>query len=79
MRTLKLFSSVSAVLLSCSSAVVVGGWQALCYQPTDALIVMRPVHGSNWQPILKSANDQLFDLKVEAGVVPAPVSKMSVS
>ncbi|MCU0569913.1 MAG: hypothetical protein MUF49_25490 [Oculatellaceae cyanobacterium Prado106] len=62
---------VSAVLFASSSAVALKGWYDLSYQPTEPLILARQ---ANWQPLMQTTNDRVFDLKVEAGIIPAPVS-----
>jgi hypothetical protein len=69
MNAFEKFAIVSSVLLSCSGVVVLSGWQVLCYQPTGTFVLTRSV---NWKPMIKVANDKIFDLKVEAGVIPPP-------
>jgi hypothetical protein len=71
MGAFKLFTIISSALLSCSGTVAMIGWQQVYYQPTGDLIM---IHTANWKPVLKVANDRIFDLKVETGIVPAPVS-----
>jgi hypothetical protein len=71
MGAFKLFAVVSSTLLSCSSAVMLIGWQQVYYQSSAELILIQP---ANWKPVLKTANDRIFDLKVEVGIIPPPVS-----
>ena len=71
MGVFKLFAIISSGLLSCSGAVALVGWQEIYYQPTGALI---HAHTVNWERAIKAANDKVFDLKVETGVIPPPVS-----
>jgi hypothetical protein len=70
MGAFKLFTIISSGLLSCSGTVALVGWQQVYYQPTGALI---QVQNTNWKPVIKVANDRVFDIKVEAGAVPPPV------
>jgi hypothetical protein len=69
MGAFKGFKGIAYGLLSCSCAVMLGAWQEVCYQPVGELVM---VYNVNWKPMIKTANDRVFDLKVEAGVVPAP-------
>jgi hypothetical protein len=69
MNRFEKFAVACSVLLSCSGAVVLGGWNLLCHQPTGVLMLARDV---NWKPMIKVANDRIFELKVEAGVIPPP-------
>lgn len=71
MSVFKIFTIISSGLLSCSGAVALAGWQEIYHQPTEALIRVR---SANWERVVKAANDKLFELKVETGVIPAPVS-----
>ncbi|MBW4517764.1 MAG: hypothetical protein KME11_21375 [Timaviella obliquedivisa GSE-PSE-MK23-08B] len=71
MSVFKIFTIISSGLLSCSSAVALASWQEIYYQPAEALV---KVQITNWEAVIKSANDKLFDLKVETGIIPAPVS-----
>lgn len=71
MGAFKLFTIISSGLLSCSGAVALVGWQEIYYQPTEALV---RVHTTDWESVIKAANDKVFDLKVETGIVPAPIS-----
>jgi hypothetical protein len=71
MGAFKLFAIISSTLLSCSTSVALVGWHQVSYQSSAELIV---IERNNWKPVLQTANDRIFDLKVEAGIVPAPVS-----
>ncbi len=70
MSVFKLFTIISSGLVSCSGAVALMGWQEIYHQPTGALIQIR---SANWERVIKTANDKVFDLKVRTGVIPAPV------
>jgi len=70
MGVFKLFTIISSGLLSCSGAVALAGWQEIYHQPTEALI---RVQATDWEQVIKAANDKVFDLKVETGTIPPPV------
>jgi hypothetical protein len=70
MSVLRGFAIICSGLLSCTGAIALGGWISLYHQPTGIFMVARD---ANWKPVIKVANDKLFDLKVESGVVPPPV------